>query len=126
MPDFEITVSGATVDPWLDPAYGQTPSRLNPRTGRSMSRIIGTVGVPVVITAAVGGISAPSDSALAGRLFVAEVHEAPVTPRPNCTIPTAGQSSVQRFTPAAAGHYLFSMTRTEGGAVFVHVDAVAP
>lgn len=121
MPDFEITISGVTVQPWLDPAYGTTPSKLNPRTGRSMSRLVGEVGTPVEIRAWVNGVGGDYDVNLGGRLFTAEVHEAPASPRPTFTF-TAGRSSIQQFVPTVVGHYLFSMTRTEGGAVFVHVD----
>lgn len=126
MPDFTVSVSGATVEQWLDPAITGAPSRLNPREGRAMRRLVGTVGSPVTLTATAAGLFGPLDTALGGRLFECIVAESPVVYGIPFTIPTAGRSSVQRFTPPAAGHYLVYMRRPGGGSWFLHVDAVAP
>jgi len=124
MPDFEVTVAGATVEQWLDPAIAGAPSRLNPLPGRPSARLIGTVGVAISLTAVVAGVSAPLDSALGGRLFVCSSVESPLPYPVAFTIPTSGKSSVQEFTPSMAGHYLVCMRRPTGGAWFLHVDAL--
>ena len=126
MPDFEVLVTGAAVEPWSDPAGSALPSRLNPREGRSMRRLVGTVGTAITLTAVVGGVTGPADATLGGRLFVCASAEAPHPWTVSFTILTAGWSSVQSFTPSLAGHYLVYMRRPEGGCWFIHIDARDP
>lgn len=121
MPDFSASVTGGVVlEQWEDPAFGVTPSRINPEPERPPTRWVATVGVAVTLTARVNGVDAPLDGALGGRLFTGEVAEAPT---PTVIIGTGGQSSVQTFIPTAAGHYTLIMRRPQGGGVWLHVDA---
>jgi hypothetical protein len=80
-----------------------------------------TVGVEVEITASVGGVAGPADSALGGRLFYAWEVESPQA-GPVVITWTAGTTSVQRFTPLAEGHYAIGIARDAGGAVILHLD----
>jgi hypothetical protein len=118
MADFRAEFTdGAVVQPWLDPALGDRPDRLNPRAEHLHRRHVGAVGVQVEVSARVGGVLAPLDAALGGELFLAFIAEAPVFPAP-----PGGQSSVQRFTPLAAGHYTLRIVREAHGSLFVHLD----
>jgi hypothetical protein len=122
MADFRAEfTAGAAVVAWNDPALGARPGRLNPRAEYPHKRHRGTVGVQVQVSARVGGVLAPVDGALGGELFSAFLAEAPVFPLPPVTNP-GGQSSVQRFTPAVAGHYTLRLVREGHGSLFVHVD----
>ena len=107
--------------PWVDPANGSRPGRLNPRAEHQHRRHEGDLGVQVEVSARVAGVLAPLDAALGGELFTAFFAEAPVFPAPALTSP-AGQSSVQRFTPIVAGHYTLRLVREGHGSLFVHVD----
>lgn len=123
MPDFELEIVGATVEQWEDPATNVAPSRLNPRSGKAERRWIGTVGTAITLRAVVGGYSAPYDSQLGGRLFEAASAEAPHPYSVSFSHPV-NTTSLQTFTPLLAGHYLVYMRRPEGGAWFVHIDAM--
>jgi hypothetical protein len=121
VPDFSATfTAGATLVAWTDPPDALRPSRLNPIVGHGHRRRLGAVGVGVTITATVGGVSAPLDSALGARLLTGMLAEAPGAP-PAITTP-AGQSSVQSFTPAVVGHYTFVLRRDGGGGLILHLD----
>lgn len=124
MPDFSAAATaGVAVQQWDDPALGAIPSRINPDAERPHLRWVATVGVAVTITARVNGVSAPLDAALGGRLFTATMAESPIF----TTITGAvGQSSVQTFTPPAAGHYTVVVRRANGGGVWMHIDAEDP
>ncbi len=111
--------SGASLELWEDPA-SDLPSRINPTSRRGHQRQVGSVGTQVTVTATVAGSSAPLDAALASKLFFGFFAETPTTP-PAISSPT-GQSSVQRFTPNAAGHYTFVMRRHDGGGMILHLD----
>lgn len=122
MPDFSASfTAGTTLVAWTDPADATRPSRLNPIIGHGHRRRLGALGVPVTITAKVGAVSAPLDSALGGRLFLGMFVETPTTIAPAITTPV-GQSSVQSFTPPTAGHYTFVLRRDGGGGLFMHLD----
>lgn len=122
MADFRAEfTAGTIVVPWDDPALGARPGRLNPRAEHPHRRVEGDVGVQIAVSARVGGVLAPLDAALGGELFSAFFAEAPVFPAPALSSP-AGQSSVQRFTPAVAGHYTLRLLRENHGSLFVHVD----
>lgn len=127
MADFTLrAVSGVTVAPWTDPAQESPPkpSRVNPRIGFPHRRLMGTVGVQIEVHAIVGGVDAPLDAALGGRLFVGWFVQCPVPPAAPTSLP--GHSSIQRFTPAFPGHYVLGVRRTDGGLEHLHVDASLP
>lgn len=127
--DFDAAFSdGTTVEPWNDPASGGIPSRQNAFPDHPHLRHVAETGSPVEVTATVGGVAAPMDAALGGRLFSFYVVEWPLegTSPPPATTGAAAQSSVQTFTPPAAGHYTLKMKRPEGGSIYLHVDAVDP
>lgn len=122
MADFRVEFTdGVTVEPWEDPLLGNVPSRLNPRPEQGHRRHVGAIGVEVELSAIVGGVLAPLDGALGGRLFSCFPVEWPSVVMPAVSSP-GGQSSVQRFTPAANGHYTLRILRDGGGSVFFHVD----
>ena len=124
MPDFSAAfTAGATLVPWTDPPDGVArPTRLNAIADHGHTRRVGAVGAQVTITARVAGVTAPLDAALGARLFLGMFAE---TPGSDPVISTpAGQSSVQQFTPSAAGHYTFTLRRELGGALFMHLDVV--
>lgn len=123
MPSFSARITaGATLQPWLDPAPADLASRINPTARRGHKRRVGAVGTEVTVTATVDGNAAPLDSALDGKLFFGFFAEYPGL-APALSSP-AGQSSVQRFTPNALGHYTFVLRRHDRGAVFLHLDVV--
>jgi hypothetical protein len=123
VPDFRATfTSGTTLAPWTDPA-GDRPSRQNTAIDRGHLRQLATVGAEVELTANVDGVAAPMDAALDGRLFLGMFAEWASPSIPGITSP-AGQGSVQRFTPAAAGHYCFVLRRDGGGGIYFHLDVV--
>jgi hypothetical protein len=124
MPDFSASfTAGATLVAWTDPPDvppdALRPSRLNPIVGHGHQRRVGLVGVPVTITAKVGSVTAPADSALGGRLFVGTLAE---TPGSVPVITATPKTSVQTFTPAVRGHYTFALRRQGGGGLFLHLD----
>lgn len=122
MADFRAQFSaGVSLQPWVDPPLGARPSRLNVRAEQAHKRHVGSLGVQVTVQAIVGGVAAPLDAALGGRLFTSFLAESASFPPPAITSP-GGQSSVQRFTPLVAGHYTMRLTREGGGSIFLHVD----
>lgn len=124
MADFEPRfTAGATLEPWTDPLVGTRPSRLNPAANRPHQRRRVVSGALVSVSARVGGVTAPLDAALGGRLFVAWFVEYPSVSPPALSSP-AGQSSLQRFTPTTAGHYTLVLRRAGGGGVLLHFDVV--
>ncbi len=123
MPDFSAAfTAGATLVAWTDPPDSARPSRLNPIIGHGHQRRVGLVGAQVTITATVGGVVAPLDAALGGRLFAGMFAEVPSL-APVITSP-AGQSSVLRFTPLKAGHHTFTLRRDGSGGLFLHLDVL--
>jgi hypothetical protein len=86
---------------------------------------VGTTGTPITVTASVDGVAGEVDSNLGGELFTATPVEWPFTTIPVFT-GAAGQSSVQTFTPTAAGHYTIVLARPNHGRVFMHLDVVDP
>lgn len=125
MSDFSARfTAGTTLATWDDPATASLPSRINPVTNRRHLRAVGTVGTEVTVTATFEGVDGPLDAALGGRLFFAWFPEAAgATP---ITSP-AGQSSVQRFTPAFPGHYTFALCHEDGGGILImHLDVQEP
>jgi len=120
MPSFDLSVSGVQVVQWND-LDSRRASRLNPYTGRTMLRLLGTVGVEIALKVRINGVEDVPDSALDGRLFVAQSAEAP-HPYPVNFYSATGQSSTQLFVPERQGHYLVYVRRPRGGAVFAHID----
>ncbi len=124
MADFTVIVaSGAQVQDWLDPPTALQPSRLNPRPGYPLKRWVGARGTAVVLKAVVGGVLAPLDAALGGRLFTPWAVEAPPTATPfvGFSSPLA-QSSVVIVTCVFPGHYTIGVRRLDGGAEHVPLD----
>lgn len=122
MADFRAQfTAGVTVQPWTDPPLGARPSRLNARAEQSHTRHVGASATQVEVSAIVGGVLAPLDAALGGRLFTAFFAESAVFPQPVLSSP-GGQSSVQRFTAFTPGHYTLRLVREDGGSIFLHVD----
>lgn len=124
MSDFRLSfTSGASIVPWEDPADvpGDRPSRLNARVEHLHKRYVGQVGVEIELTTMIGGVLAPLDATLGGVLFTASLAEFPHSPPPAFTSPL-GQSSVQRFTPDATGHYTIQIARTGHGSIYAHLD----
>lgn len=122
MADFDVIVaSGAQLQDWLDPGLSGKPSRINSRPGYPLKRWVGSQGVPVVLKAVVGGVVAPADGALGGRLFASWVVEAPILPVPP-PVSVGGFSSTITFAAPAEGHYTIGVRRPDGGLVHVHVD----
>jgi len=125
MPDFTARLaSGVTTVIW-DDHQGSGVSRINPAPTRPSKFLRATVGVPVQFVATFGGVSAPTDIALAfagAGLFSSDLAEHPAL---GALAPSgvAGSSSVQMLTPPAAGHYLWVMRHAGGGYVAIHFDA---
>jgi len=117
-----IAYVGLTVVDWLDPPNaGGQPSRLNARQDVPLKRYVGTVGIPVALAAVVGGVVAPVDAALGGRLFTACAIEAPVMPFSGMVSPP-GWSSVVIVTPDHIGHFTIRIRRPDGGNEHIHMD----
>lgn len=129
VPDFSAAfASGVTLEPWVDPpsADGTRPSRANTNSQHPHRRRVGAPGTQITVQATVAGLgTAPLDSALDGRTFLAWLVEWPGQDMPPGIATPAGQSSLVRFTPARAGHHTLVMRRAGGGGVFLHVDVVA-
>lgn len=123
MADFTVVAtSGLIVSDWLDPpSPSGAPSRLNARPGQAFKRYVGQLGVPVVLSAVVGGVAGPADAALGGRLFTASAIEAPAMPFVGISSP-AGFSSVIQILAHQAGHYAIRIRRPDGGNEHVHLD----
>jgi hypothetical protein len=121
--DFGLVITGATVQPWIDPDGASAPSRLNPRSGRTERRLVGVVGAQIILLGYVGGVVLDDDQ-LDDRLFVAASIEAP-HPYPVTWTSLPTTSAVQRFTPALPGHYLVYLRRDGGGMVLAHIDVEA-
>lgn len=128
MADFDLilTGSGITSAVWSDPASADTPSRLNvdPAHPPLYKRIV--VPRTVTVSAIVGGVVAPPDSSLGGRLF--EVH----------WVEWSGFGMpVLNFTPGSSstvdvvlgtghvGHFLLAFMRPGGGGMGIHFDGAA-
>lgn len=125
MPDFELKISSnVTVVDWIDNGNASTPSRLNPKVGRNEKRLSVNVGQTVTLTATVGEVEGPLDSALDGRLFHGDHVEAPHVWTLGWSNPD-GQSSAQSFVPTIPGSYTVQLRREGGGAIIVHIDAEA-
>lgn len=126
MADFAASITAGVVpEPWADPGLGDVPSRINFDAEHPQTRLIATVNIAVILTAVVGGVSAPLDATLGGRLFTASMVEHPAA-SPVVVAGIVGQSSVQTFSPPVAGHYTLVMRRPEGGGYWFHVDARDP
>lgn len=109
---------GVTLEPWED----DDPSRINPTADHQHTAWAGTVGDQIEATVTQGGVEGPLDGA---DLFIGGLIEWPgASPPPTMSSP-GGQSSVQRFTPAVAGHYTLRIKQENGGGAFVlHVDVL--
>ncbi len=124
MASFDATfTNGASIAQWDDPAFGGVPTRQNAFAEHPHLRFTAAVGVEVEVSATIAGALAPLDATLGGLLFAFTFAELPGISAPLVTSP-GGQSSVQRFTPPAAGHYTMKLKRPENGAVILHLDAL--
>lgn len=124
MADFTVIVaSGVTVQDWLDPAgAGLAPSRVNARPGYPLKRYVARRGVPVVLKAVVGGVVAPADGALGGRLFIVDCIEAPGGAFSDW-VQLPGYSSIITVNVWRVGHHTIRVSRPNGGNEHVHFDA---
>lgn len=121
MPDFSIRfTAGVTPTIWDD--HATAVSRINPRPMHPHKYQRATVGIEVEVRMTWGGVEAPPDIDLATP-FSSDFAETPGAV-PAITSP-AGQTSVQRFTPNAVGHYLWMVRHEGGGAIGLHLDAEA-
>lgn len=124
MASFDATFTdGATIAQWDDPAFGGVPTRQNAFEEHPHLRFVAEVGVEVEVSASIAGVVGPLDATLGGLLFSFSFAELPGISPPSITSPV-GQSSVQRFTPPAAGHYTMKLKRPANGAVILHIDAL--
>lgn len=114
--------AGVTVDEWTDPVSGAKPSRINPFPEHPHLRYRGSVGVQVEIKGKTAGGENALDASLGGQLFYLDFVEWPHSNPLEATSSPAGQSSIQRFTPSAAGHYTLRLWREDHGAVILHLD----
>lgn len=129
MQDFEVKVaSGATIARWLDPERPAgtlglddpgRPSRLNPLPGAPHLRWSVPIDTMLELHCWVGGVDAPPDGALGGRLFEAWVVE---SADPILRAIVRPQSSIVQFTNHLEGHYAIGVRRQSGGAVIFHFD----
>ncbi len=124
MPNFTVQVDGPQLVDWSDaPDVPDDYARLNPLPGRPHRYYSALVDTEVVLRAVVSGFgAAPSDSTLGDETFTSRIAEHPAA-YPFAPTSPAGRSSECRFTPPVEGHYLVIMSRHDGGAVGVHVDA---
>lgn len=122
MPDFDIRMaSGIEVH-----IYGDEPNnRLNPMPGFPPRRFEGKVGVEIVLHVIYEGVEAPPDTALPG-VFSSDMGEWPMPAGPPVTVGVTSYSTIQRFTPNVAGHYVWNIRRRFGGCLSVHLDARLP
>ena len=135
MADFDLVLV-QTIDPervtyptWIDPALGADPSRIAPR-GHVLHRHA-RIGVDagdvlsVEFNAVVGGVQAPADAALGGRLFSWVFSLWPVgAPIPEIASPVDTKTSRARFICRGAypGHYVMRAKRPSGGSVSFPFD----
>lgn len=121
MADFDVVVfSGAALRRWTDPASnaGQ-PSRVRSYPGRPPLYYLGKNRSLVVLKAVVGGVTAPADGALGGRLFEPFLTEGFGPPFFSAT---AGFTSIVTWEPTSPGHHVVGIRRPSGGAMLVHFD----
>lgn len=126
MADFElrvvpgVTQAGPTLRKWVDPpSAGGAPSRIRPHPGREQLYWWAQLGAPIVFRASVGGVEAPLDATLGGRLFAAWLAEGF---GPGLFVHSAGLSSVITWSPTNAGHHVVGVRRPFGGGYLVHLD----
>lgn len=133
MPDFRVRVLGFDSDfavaKWVDPPIDGDPTRLNTLAHVDhrffRTRVLPTATTTLEIRAIVGGVEAPADGALGGRLF-AWVHSLRPTgaPVPLISSPVGGKTSVAQVSVAGAwpGHYRILATRPGSGAIAIPFD----
>lgn len=135
MADFDLVLvqtidpARVTYPPWVDPSLGADPSRIAPR-GHVLHRYA-RIGVEsddvlsVEFNAVVGGVQAPADAALGGRLFGWVFSLWPAgAPIPEITSPVAAKTSRASFVCRGAypGHYVIRAKRPSGGSVSFPFD----
>jgi hypothetical protein len=72
MADFELVPTiGLDLQVWIDPAFGSTPTRINPLASQPHRywRALDT-NVTIEVRAVIGGVAGPADATLGGRLFL--------------------------------------------------------
>lgn len=118
---------------WTDPAASEDPTRLNPRghVQHRYQRIIVAPGFSqaVEFRAIVGGVPAPADAALGGRLFSWSFGVIPTAaPMPSITSPISGKTSRAQVTFAGfyPGHYVIVCARPGGGHIGYPFDVEQP
>lgn len=135
MPDFEAAIilgTGVALATWADPAVAGKPSRLNPNPTHPPKYVKVTPGAAggglttVIARATVGGVVAPVDGALGGRLFQWCWVESS-GPWPLMITPTAGKTSEATIHVPTThlGHFALLCARDTGGAVVLHFDQEA-
>lgn len=127
--DFVAAVASTT---WTDPAVAEDPTRLNPlgHVQHRHTRVDVAFGstVTVQLQAIVGGVHAPADAALGGRLFTWSMGIwAPGAPIPMIVSPYGGKTSVARTSISWShpGHYVIVAARPSGGHVGYPFDVRA-
>lgn len=130
MADFTVTIVGGAQVAWVDPA-GVSPDRASrikndPDHLRSYFSAL-PIPTSIAVKAIVGGVLAPMDGALGGRLFTAAWVEWSGPAPPPFSSP-AGQSSVVNIHPlttAYSGHHVLRLQRAGGGAWLIPFDMEA-
>jgi len=131
MADFSVNVLLAAPDvqtqAWSDPATASAPSRLNPAAGRPHLYWRVVAGNTIEFRAVVGGVEAPADAALGGRLinwaWVEGCYEGLFSP-PAIVSPVGGKTSIAQVAipssgSGSLGHFTIQAWRSAGGAVLV-------
>ena len=121
MAEFTVQVaSGVTVERWTDPASSTgKPSRVAPHPGKPQLYYRAKQSDTIVLKAVLGGVVAPADATLSGRLFAPFLTEGfgpPLFASP------VGYSSIIAWNPVNPGHHVVGIRRPQGGAVLVHFD----
>lgn len=126
--DFSVVVGGGTWVHWTDPeGSGAEPSRVRPHPGRPHLSYQLELGIDALTAeCVVGGVVAPPDASLGGRLFVASWVAYPLAAAAPAIVQGAGDSATIEVTPKAVGHHELLIYRPGGGGLIVPFDVVQP
>ncbi len=107
--------NGTTIAEWFDPASLSRPSRLNNTTGIGPKYDLASSPLVTIACTPAGLAEGAADSLLGGNLFTCWFAEFPGLSLPPPLFQAVGLSSVIKFAPTAAGHYLIVIYRPAGG-----------